>query len=145
MPVGCDRTGVLNMVKKYANRDDDPTAAIRIKKGTVITHHRCDDVVGCRIIDSEDDANKSLKPRYWPDGMSWETDHLDVTCSNHATVGRSRDHHAICMGVIQMIDKNLNIRQRRNIVNQSKGLNGHARCVDFTDFQYSIISSDIPW
>ena len=75
MHVGCDRTGVLNMVKKYANRDDDPTAAIRVKKGTVITNHRCDDVVGCWIIVYEDDAKKSLKPGYWPDGMScrrWE-------------------------------------------------------------------------
>ena len=75
MHVGSDRTGVLNMVKKYANRDDDPTAAIRIKKGTVITNHRCDDAVGCRIIVSEGDARKSLKPGYWPDGMScrrWE-------------------------------------------------------------------------
>ena len=75
MPVGCDRTGVLNMKNKYASRHNDPIAAIRIRKRTVITNHKCDDVVGCRIIVSEDDAKKSLKPEYWPDGMScrrWE-------------------------------------------------------------------------
>ena len=75
MPEGCDKLGVLNMVKKYDNRDDDPTAAIRIKKGTVILNHRCDDVVGCRIVVSENDAKKSIQPGYWPDGMTcrrWE-------------------------------------------------------------------------
>ena len=71
-------------------------------------------------------------------------------------MGRSRGHHATFMrdtddrhnarSTRQAADnKNLNIRQRRNIVDKSEGVNGHARCVDLTDFQYSIISSDIPW
>ena len=160
MPVGCDRTGVRNMVMEYANRDNDPTAAIRIKKGTVITNHRCDDVVGCRNIVSEDDAKKSQKPGYWPNGKScrrWEDrppgrDMQQTRYrgqeprSSRYFYRRDTDDKHYAGSTRQAADnKNSNIRQRRDIVDKSEGVNGHARCVDLTDFQYSRISSDIPW
>ena len=44
-----------------------------------------------------------------------KTDHLHVTCSKHATVGRSRDHHATFIGVIQMIDIMQRARVKRLI------------------------------
>ena len=167
MPEGCDKLGVLNMVKKYANRDDDPTAAIRIKKGTVISNHRCDDVVGCRIVVSENDAKKSIQPGYWPDGMTcrrWEDrpprrGMQQVRYRRHETqeLRPSRIFYRQNIGDYDRDDrhyagttrrtadnkdnKNPDNLQRRDRLDKDDGDNGRDRCVDFNDFQYSRISS----
>ena len=167
MPEGCDKLGVLNMVKKYANRDDDPTAAIRIKKGTVISNHRCDDVVGCKIVVSENDAKKSIQPGYWLDGMTcrrWEDrpprrGMQQVRYRRHETqelrpsrifyrqnigdYGRDDRHYA---GTTRRTADNKDTKnpdnlQRRDRLDKDDGDNGRDRCVDFNYFQYSRISS----